>query len=208
MELLLATEFEKEKINFLLDVNEVVMDMEQLRKAAGYSNERMLKILLKEHSELLEKEYSYKKKVPNLEGGVTKMREKRFFTESGIYEVTFLASTPRAREFRRFASTILKSVRKGEMIPKLPADRWNLMEEKFNKITNLFEERQEKLEKLDESAEKIIDLLKRLEEKFKRFENLEADVKGLKRDMTFVTKGMEDFLKALGEEEWKKISFL
>lgn len=201
MELLLATEFEKEKINFLLDVNEVVMDMEQLRKAAGYSNERMLKILLKEHSELLEKEYSYKKKVPNLEGGVTKMREKRFFTESGIYEVTFLASTPRAREFRRFASTILKSVRKGEMIPKLPADRWNLMEEKFNKITNLFEERQEKLEKLDESAEKIIDLLKRLEEKFKRFENLEADVKGLKRDMTFVTKGMEDFLKALGEEE-------
>lgn len=201
MELLLATEFEKEKINFFLDVNEVVMDMEQLRKATGYSDERLLRNLMKEHPELLEKEYSYKKKVPNLEGGVTKMREKRFFTESGIYEVTFLASTSRAREFRRFASTILKSVRKGEMIPKLPADRWNLMEEKFNEITNLFEERQGKLEKLDESAEKIIDLLKRLEEKFKRFENLEADVKGLKKDMTFVTKGMEDFLKALGEEE-------
>lgn len=201
MELLLATEFEKEKINFFLDVDEVVMDTEQLRKATGFKTMRGLELLLKEHPELLEKEYSYKKKVPNLEGGVTKMREKRFFTESGIYEVTFLASTQRAREFRRFASTILKSVRKGEMIPKLPVDRWNLMEAKFNEITNLFEERQGKLEKLDESAEKIIDLLKRLEEKFKRFENLEADVKGLKKDMTFVTKGMEDFLKVLGEEE-------
>lgn len=201
MELLLATEFEKEKINFFLDVNEVVMDMEQLRKATGYSDERLLRNLMKEHPELLEKEYSYKKKVPNLEGGVTKMREKRFFTESGIYEVTFLASTPRAREFRRFASTILKSVRKGEMIPKLPADRWTLMEEKFNEITNLFEERQGKLEKLDESAEKIINLLEELKLKFIKFDNLEADVKELKKKVTLITESMDDFLEALGEEE-------
>ncbi|MHD0316714.1 BRO-N domain-containing protein [Fusobacterium sp. THCT1E2] len=201
MELLLATEFEKEKINFFLDVSEVVMDMEQLRKAAGFKNEVRLKELLATHPELLEKEYSYKKKVPNLEGGVTKMREKRFFTESGIYEVTFLASTPRAREFRRFASTILKSVRKGEMIPKLPADRWNLMEEKFNKITNLFEERQEQLENLDENAEKIINLLEELKLKFIKFDNLEADVKELKKKVTLITESMDDFLEALGEEE-------
>lgn len=201
MELLLATEFEKEKINFFLDVNEVVMDMEQLRKAAGYLDETNIKRMIKEHPELLEKEYSYKKKVPNLEGGVTKMREKRFFTESGIYEVTFLASTPRAREFRRFASTILKSVRKGEMIPKLPVDRWNLMEEKFNEITNLFEERQGKLEKLDESAEKIINLLEELKLKFIKFDNLEADVKELKKKVTLITESMDDFLEALGEEE-------
>lgn len=201
MELLLATEFEKEKINFFLDVSEVVMDMEQLRKAAGFKNEVRLKELLATHPELLEKEYSYKKKVPNLEGGVTKMREKRFFTESGIYEVTFLASTPRAREFRRFASTILKSVRKGEMIPKLPADRWTLMEEKFNEITNLFEERQGKLEKLDESAEKIINLLEELKLKFIKFDNLEADVKELKKKVTLITESMDDFLEALGEEE-------
>lgn len=201
MELLLATEFEKEKINFFLDVDEVVMDIEQLRKAAGFKNERRLKELLAAHPELLEKEYSYKKKVPNLEGGVTKMREKRFFTESGIYEVTFLASTQRAREFRRFASTILKSVRKGEMIPKLPADRWNLMEEKFNKITNLFEERQEQLENLDENAEKIINLLEELKLKFIKFDNLEADVKELKKKVTLITESMDDFLEALGEEE-------
>lgn len=201
MELLLATEFEKEKINFFLDVDEVVMDTEQLRKATGFKTMRGLELLLKEHPELLEKEYSYKKKVPNLEGGVTKMREKRFFTESGIYEVTFLASTQRAREFRRFASTILKSVRKGEMIPKLPADRWNLMEEKFNKITNLFEERQEQLENLDENAEKIINLLEELKLKFIKFDNLEADVKELKKKVTLITESMDDFLEALGEEE-------
>lgn len=200
MELLLATEFEKEKINFFLDVDEVVMDMEQLRKAAGYSDERLLRNLMKEHPELLEKEYSYKKKVPNLEGGVTKMREKRFFTESGIYEVTFLASTPRAREFRRFASTILKSVRKGEMIPKLPADRWSLMEQKFDDIISTFEERQNQLENLDESTEKVINLLEELKGKLTDFDNLKEDVKGLKKSVNLMSRQMSDFLDAFGEE--------
>lgn len=201
MELLLATEFEKEKVNFFIDAGEVVMDMEQLRKAAGYLNERMLKILLKDHPELLEKEYSYKKKVPNLEGGVTKMREKRFFTESGIYEVSFLASTPRAREFRRFASTILKSVRKGEMIPKLPADRWSLMEKKFDGIISTFEDRQDLMENLDGNTGKVVKLLEELKGKLTDFDNLKEDVKALKKAVNLISRQMEDFLKAFGEEE-------
>ncbi len=201
MELLLATEFEKEKVNFFLDVDEVVMDMEQLRKASGFKTSRGLEIFLKEHSELLEKEYSYKKKVPNIEGGVTKMREKRFFTESGIYEVTFLASTPRAREFRRFASTILKSVRKGEMIPKLPADRWSLMEQKFDDIISTFEERQNQLENLDGSTEKVIVLLEELKGKLTDFDNLKEDVKALKKTVTLMSRQMSDFLDAFGEEK-------
>lgn len=201
MELLLATEFEKEKVNFFIDAGEVVMDMEQLRKAAGYLNERMLKILLKDHPELLEKEYSYKKKVPNLEGGVTKMREKRFFTESGIYEVSFLASTPRAREFRRFASTILKSVRKGEMIPKLPADRWSLMEKKFDGIISTFEDRQDLMENLDGNTGKVVKLLEELKGKLTDFDNLKEDVKALKKAVNLMSRQMEDFLKAFGEEE-------
>lgn len=200
MELLLATEFEKEKVNFFIDAGEVVMDMEQLRKAVGYLNERMLKILLKDHPELLEKEYSYKKKVPNLEGGVTKMREKRFFTESGIYEVSFLASTPRAREFRRFASTILKSVRKGEMIPKLPADRWSLMEKKFDGIISTFEDRQDLMENLDENTGKVVNLLEELKGKLTDFDNLKEDVKALKKAVNLMSRQMEDFLKAFGEE--------
>ena len=198
---MLATEFEKEKVNFFIDAGEVVMDMEQLRKAAGYLNERMLKILLKDHPELLEKEYSYKKKVPNLEGGVTKMREKRFFTESGIYEVSFLASTPRAREFRRFASTILKSVRKGEMIPKLPADRWSLMEKKFDGIISTFEDRQDLMENLDGNTGKVVKLLEELKGKLTDFDNLKEDVKALKKAVNLMSRQMEDFLKAFGEEE-------
>lgn len=204
MELLLATEFEKEKVNFFIDAGEVVMDMEQLRKAVGYLDDSNIRRLIKEHPELLEKEYSYKKKVPNLEGGVTKMREKRFFTESGIYETSFLASTPRAREFRRFASAILKSVRKGEMIPKLPADRWNLMEQKFDEIISTFEERQDQLENLDKSAEKIIALLKELKERFVKFDNLEKDVKTLKKTVALMSKSMSDFLDAFGEENDKR----
>lgn len=200
MELLLATEFEKEKVNFFIDAGEVVMDMEQLRKAAGYLNERMLKILLKDHPELLEKEYSYKKKVPNLEGGVTKMREKRFFTESGIYEVSFLASTPRARKFRRFASTILKSVRKGEMIPKLPADRWSLMEKKFDGIISTFEDRQDLLENLEGNTGKVVNLLEELKGKLTDFDNLKEDVKALKKAVNLMSRQMDDFLKAFGEE--------
>ena len=204
MELLLATEFEKEKVNFFIDAGEVVMDMEQLRKAVGYLDDSNIRRLIKEHPELLEKEYSYKKKVPNLEGGVIKMREKRYFTESGIYEASFLASTPRAREFRRFASAILKSVRKGEMIPKLPADRWNLMEQKFDEIISTFEERQDQLENLDKSAEKIIALLKELKERFVKFDNLEKDVKTLKKTVALMSKSMSDFLDAFGEENDKR----
>lgn len=200
MELLLATEFEKEKVNFFLDVDEVVMNTEQLRKATGFKTLRSLELLLKEHPELLEKEYSYKKKVPNLEGGVTKMREKRFFTESGIYEVTFLASTPRAREFRRFASTILKSVRKGEMIPKLPADRWSLMEKKFDGIISTFEDRQDLLENLEGNTEKVVNLLEELKGKQTDFDNLKEDVKALKKAVNLMSRQMDDFLKAFGEE--------
>lgn len=200
MELLLATEFEKEKVDFFLDIDEVVMDIEQLRKVTGYSSGRKIKELFETHPELLEKEYSYKKKVPNLEGGVTKMREKRFFTESGIYEVSFLASTPRAREFRRFASTILKSVRKGEMIPKLPADRWSLMEKKFDGIISTFEDRQDLLENLDGNTEKVVNLLEELKGKLADFDNLKEDVKALKKAVNLMSRQMEDFLKAFGEE--------
>lgn len=201
MELLLATEFQKEKVNFFMDAGEVLMDMDQLRKAAGYSDERLLRFLMKDHPELLEKEYSYKKKVPNLEGGVTKMREKRFFTESGIYEVTFLASTPRAREFRRFASAILKSVRKGEMISKLPADRWSLMEGKFDEIISTFEDRQDLLENLDGNTEKVVNLLEELKGKLTDFDNLKEDVKALKKSVNLMSRQMSDFLDAFGEEE-------
>lgn len=201
MELLLATEFEKEKVNFFIDAGEVVMDVEQLGKVAGYSSKKALENTFDEHPELLEKEYSYKKKVPNLEGGVTKMREKRFFTESGIYEVTFLASTPRAREFRRFASTILKSVRKGEMIPKLPADRWSLMEGKFDEMISTFEDRQDLLENLDGNTEKVVNLLQELKGKLTDFDNLKEDVKALKKSVNLMSRQMSDFLDAFGEEE-------
>lgn len=200
MELLLATEFKKEKVDFFLDIDEVVMDIEQLRKVTGYSSGRKIKELFETHPELLEKEYSYKKKVPNLEGGVTKMREKRFFTESGIYEVSFLASTPRAREFRRFASTILKSVRKGEMIPKLPADRWSLMEKKFDGIISTFEDRQDLMENLDGNTEKVVKLLVELKGKLTDLDNLKEDVKALKKVVNLMSRQMEDFLKAFGEE--------
>lgn len=200
MELLLATEFKKEKVDFFLDIDEVVMDIEQLRKVTGYSSGRKIKELFETHPELLEKEYSYKKKVPNLEGGVTKMREKRFFTESGIYEVSFLASTPRAREFRRFASTILKSVRKGEMIPKLPADRWSLMEKKFDGIISTFKDRQDLMENLDGNTEKVVKLLVELKGKLTDLDNLKEDVKALKKVVNLMSRQMEDFLKAFGEE--------
>lgn len=200
MELLLATEFKKEKVDFFLDIDEVVMDIEQLRKVTGYSSGRKIKELFETHPELLEKEYSYKKKVPNLEGGVTKMREKRFFTESGIYEVSFLASTPRAREFRRFASTILKSVRKGEIIPKLPADRWSLMEKKFDGIISTFEDRQDLMETLDGNTEKVVNLLVELKGKLTDLDNLKEDVKALKKAVNLMSRQMEDFLKAFGEE--------
>ena len=45
-----------------------------------------------------------------------KQYDTRIFTEDGIYEVTMLAKTEKAKEFRAFVRKLIKSIRKGETV--------------------------------------------------------------------------------------------
>jgi hypothetical protein len=51
-----------------------------------------------------------------VEGDRTVLRERRIFTEDGIYEVTMLSRTKVAREFRAWVRKVLKSLRRGETV--------------------------------------------------------------------------------------------
>lgn len=94
--------------------------MGELAKAIGYTDVRGLKKLLDTNPELKNKEFSYLKKVDSIENGVVKKREKRLFTEDGLYEVTMLANTENAKKFRRFVRELMKKYRKNELILRTP----------------------------------------------------------------------------------------
>lgn len=108
------------KLGVTIKNNEIEIEMGELAKAIGYTDVRGLKKLLDTNPDLKNKEFSYLKKVDSIENGVVKKREKRLFTEDGLYEVTMLANTENAKKFRRFVRELMKKYRKNELILRTP----------------------------------------------------------------------------------------
>ena len=108
------------KLGVTIKNNEIEIEMGELAKAIGYTDVRGLKKLLDTDPELKNKEFSYLRKVDSIENGVVKKREKRLFTEDGLYEVTMLANTENAKKFRRFVRELMKKYRKNELILRTP----------------------------------------------------------------------------------------
>lgn len=100
--------------------NEIEIEMDVLAKAIGYADESSIRQIITRNPELKNKEFSYLKKVDSIENGVVKKREKRLFTEDGLYEVTMLANTENAKKFRRFVRELMKKYRKNELILRTP----------------------------------------------------------------------------------------
>ena len=87
------------------------MTTEQLGKCLGYQYAReSINKLVSRNDYLKEKEFSAEVKMTSPSGE----QITRVFTEDGIYEVTMLAKTEKAKEFRTFVRKLLKSLRKGE----------------------------------------------------------------------------------------------
>lgn len=97
--------------NFHSKENEVYMTSEQLAQCLGYSDKRAVSKVVDRNDYLKNDEFSSVVKVTTDKYGD---RDTRIFTEDGIYEVTMLAKTEKAKEFRSWVRTILKSLRKGE----------------------------------------------------------------------------------------------
>ena len=90
---------------------DMFMTINQLAECLGYASKKSLEKLISENPTLKNPEFSTIKKVPHPAGGT---QSTRIFTEDGIYEVTFLSKTEKAKEFRAWVRGILKALRTGK----------------------------------------------------------------------------------------------
>ena len=93
---------------------EVYMTISQLAECLGYASKSGVENIISRHEYLKKPEFSgtYSLWVPN--GNGFSQQKTRIFTEDGIYEVTMLAKTERAKEFRSWVRTVLKALRTGK----------------------------------------------------------------------------------------------
>lgn len=92
--------------------DEPYMTSEQLGNCLGYSNGRKgIDNLIDRNNYLKKSEFSVTLKMRATDG---KQYNTRIFTEDGIYEITMLAKTEKAKEFRSWVRKILKSLRRGD----------------------------------------------------------------------------------------------
>lgn len=111
LELIKSSKFGKVECDIYSNENEMFMTAEQLGSCLGYQYAReSINKLVSRNKYLKGKEFSSEVKMTSEVGE----RETRIFTEDGIYEVTMLAKTEKAKEFRAFIRKLLKSLRKGE----------------------------------------------------------------------------------------------
>lgn len=126
--------------------NEVFMTTEQLGVALGYSQPKAaIGKLLDRNEYLSNQEFSGVTKLTTPSGG-TQMT--RIFTEDGIYEVTMLSKTEKAKEFRQWVRQILKELRK----PKILTDHQQRIE-----LLKLSLEHEEKFVEYDGRLSKLED---------------------------------------------------
>lgn len=168
--------------------NEIEMDIEELVKALNFKDKDSFnKSIFLRNPNLQEKQYSYLKKVLNNEGGILKKREKRIFTEAGIYEVAFLANTEKAKEFRKFikefSKQMLTKIKKNEMVLSsgVPAT----FEPKLDKMMFLITKRDEEINRIFEFFEKSQDF-------FKKVEEMGEDIKQIKRKIDTIIEVVND----------------
>lgn len=91
---------------------DVYMTIDQLARALGYAGRDGIEKMIERNPYLLEPEFSTTDKLSAVEGRREVRRERRIFTEDGIYEVTMLSRTPKSREFRVWVREVIKKIRK------------------------------------------------------------------------------------------------
>ena len=176
MKKLEIVQFEEQNIQLYSQDNEILMTMEELAEAIGFANHQVFRNFINLNPELSSEEFSFLRKVKNLEGGVVKNREKRFFNEQGIYEAALLARTEKAKKFRKFARVLITKFHRKEMFlatPEVTNVKVKIMDEKLDKIEAILIERQEVFEKMEGDSEKEIKLLEKLEGKLKTLDGVD-----------------------------------
>ena len=175
-------QFEEQNIQLYTQKGELLMTMEELAKAVGFANNNVFKVFLTKNPELCNEEFSFLKKVKNIEGGIVKNREKRFFTEQGIYEAALLARTEKAKKFRKFARFLITKFHKKELMPinsETAIVKMQEFDNKLDKIERILLDRQEVFSKINDDTEKEISLLERLEVKLRTLDTVDERMKAI-----------------------------
>lgn len=190
--------FEGTSIDIYRSEDKFLFTMEQVSQAMGFKNEESFKQLLISNPELRDKEFSFLMKVNSLEGGILKKREKRFFTEDGLYEVAFKARTKKAEEFRKFVRTLLKRLRKGELVPR---GHQVLAHQQADQILLQMKELTEKMD--NDQEEKVIPMLERIvanyEETKERLDKIEEKIKQMETSIQVSQQTIEEIMEMMGE---------
>lgn len=169
-------EFNGTQIKVLIKNNSIEMEMEELAKAIGFSDVTVLKNLITKNPELKNDEFSSLKKVDSIENGIKKKREKRVFTEDGLYEVSMLANTEISKKFRRRIREIMKQLRSGNLILQTPG-----------------------IQKQQLQLDEMIYLIKSRDEEIKSFLEMFEQVKNSMEDIKLMKTNIEIIIKAQDE---------
>lgn len=174
--------FENQNIQLYTQNNELIMDVDQLAEAVGFSFKEAFERFLAKNPELLSEEFSFLRKINNIEGGIIKKREKRFFNEQGIYEVALLARTERGKSFRKFARNLITKFHKKELLPVNNEDflrKLQSLDEKFDKLELVLFERQGVIEEVGEGTDKLLDLFEKAKGDLEKISKIEENQKAI-----------------------------
>lgn len=174
--------FENQNIQLYTQDNELIMDVDQLAEAVGFNLKANFEKFLLNNPELLSEEFSFLRKVNNIEGGIIKKREKRFFNEQGIYEVALLARTERGKSFRKFARGLITKFHKKELLPVNNEDfirKLQSLDEKFDKLELVLFERQGVIEEVGEGTDKLLDLFEKAKGDLEKISKIEENQKAI-----------------------------
>lgn len=113
LQLVKSDKFGEVEYNIYSDNKEMYMTSEQLGECLRFSNGRKgIDNIVARNEYLNSPEFSTTLKLRAVDG---KLRDVRVFTEDGIYEVTMLARTEVAKEFRARVRMVLKGIRSEEI---------------------------------------------------------------------------------------------
>lgn len=113
LQIVKSAQFGEVQCDVYSDNQDMFMTSEQLGKCLQYASPReSINKIVSRNGYLKSEEFS-SEVILTSEAG---QRKTRVFTEDGIYEVTFLAKTEKAKEFRAWVRKLLKSLRKGETV--------------------------------------------------------------------------------------------
>lgn len=193
--------FENTELQVMVNNNhEIEMDIDELAKALNFKEKDYLKKLIARNPELQSSEFSKIKKVLSNEGGVLKKRDKRVFNQDGIFEISYLANTDRAKEFRRFIKAFSK-----EMITRIKSNQIALnqgvpalqtkIEPKIDQMLELVTQR-------DDEIANIFEFFEKAKEYFEMIGVMQKDIKLIKSKMDEIVDAVNELSdEVYGDED-------